>query len=201
MTTFTLRLTAPLAQHVSSARMRSWIAEFLREPHSLPPDPGPGEDRLSLTLPGESVQAVAGFLHCTPSEALRRHALKATQPSRAVRAAQRHLAATSEVWAQSADPTWDETEDGEEDAKPRMEDVIFQVSVSVFFPLLLCALLFFLRYRERKRDNMTVRSACFRELAISSRLEGRDRWFLLTITRKRIRRCHDNSRTYTFTSI
>ena len=156
MTTFTLRLTAPLAQHVSSARMRSWIAEFLREPYSLPPDPGPGDGRISVTLPGESVQALAGFLHCTPSEALRRLALKATQPSRAVRAAQRHLAATSEVWAQSTDPAWYETEDGEEDLKPAMEDVIFQVIVSTFFPLLFCALLFFVRYRERKREEEGV---------------------------------------------
>jgi hypothetical protein len=152
MTTFTLRLTAPLAQHVNSARMRSWVAEFLNEPHSLPPDPGPGEGRISVTLPGESVQALAGFLHCTPSEALRRLALKATQPSRAVRAAQRHLAATSEVWAQSTDPAWYETEDGEEDLKPAMEDVIFQVIVSAFFPLLVCAVLLFFHYREKKRE-------------------------------------------------
>jgi hypothetical protein len=146
------------AARQSSARMRSWIAEFLSEPYSPPPDPGPGEGRISLTLPGESVQALAGFLDCTPSEALRRLALKATQPSRAVRAAQRHLAANSEVWAQSADPTWDETEDGDEDLTPRMGYVIFEVMVSAFLPLLFCVVLLFLRYRERKREEeaMTI---------------------------------------------
>jgi hypothetical protein len=142
------------AARQSSARMRSWIAEFLSEPHSLPPDPGPGEGRISLTLPGESVQALAGFLECTPSEALRRLALKATQPSRAVRAAQRHLAATSEVWAQSADPTWDETEDGNEDLTPRMGYVIFEVMVSAFCPcfsVLSCFSFAIARENERKK--------------------------------------------------
>jgi hypothetical protein len=103
MTTFTLRLTAPLAQHVSSARMRSWITEFLRQPYALPLDPGPGEDRMSLTgcrlpLPSESVHALAGFLRCSPSEALRRLAAKAIGPSAAVTPDQRKLVSEDALW-------------------------------------------------------------------------------------------------------
>jgi hypothetical protein len=58
MTTFTFPSSGSLAQQLNSAKMPSWIAEFVRSPHSLPPDPGPGEDRISLTLPGEQAQSL-----------------------------------------------------------------------------------------------------------------------------------------------
>ena len=71
MTTVTLRVPESMAEHLTSAQMRSWLVDFLRRPHSLPPDPGPGERRLSLTLSREEVLQVAGFLRCSPSVALR----------------------------------------------------------------------------------------------------------------------------------
>ena len=58
--TYTLRTTTSLGGQLSSGQMRSWIAEFLRRPRSLPADPGAGEYRLSLNLSDESVRDVAG---------------------------------------------------------------------------------------------------------------------------------------------
>jgi hypothetical protein len=98
MTTFTLRMSSPMAARLNSGQMRSWIADFLRLPNSLPPDPGPGEDRISLTLPSESVHAVARFLRCSPSEALRRLALAAIGPFPAVAAAPRTLEPKDALW-------------------------------------------------------------------------------------------------------
>jgi hypothetical protein len=75
MTVFTVRATRTPGNQFSSRQMRSWIAEFLRQPHPLPADPGPGEDRISLNLPKESVRELAEFLDCPSSSALRRLAL------------------------------------------------------------------------------------------------------------------------------
>ncbi len=75
MTVFTVRTTNTPGNQFSSRQMRSWIAEFLRQPHPLPADPGPGEDRISLNLPEESVHELAEFLDCPSSSALRRLAL------------------------------------------------------------------------------------------------------------------------------
>src|SRR5712691_211927 len=72
MTTVTLRVPESMAEHLTSAQMRSWLLDFLRRAHSLPPDPGSGEQRVSLTLSREEVLQVAGFLHGSPSVALRR---------------------------------------------------------------------------------------------------------------------------------
>lgn len=71
-TTFTFRIPDSLAGRLNSAQMRTWLADFLRCPNSLPPDPGSGEERVSLTLPRELVGSAAGYLRCSPSEALRR---------------------------------------------------------------------------------------------------------------------------------
>lgn len=68
MTTFTFRMSNSLADRVSSAQMRSWIAEFLREPHPLPQDPGSGTARVSLTLPDDAVRAVTDHLGCSPND-------------------------------------------------------------------------------------------------------------------------------------
>jgi hypothetical protein len=70
--TFTLRVPIRLAARLSSAEMRSWLADFLRQPHALPADPGSGEKRISLTLPPQLVRDAASFLSCSPSAALRR---------------------------------------------------------------------------------------------------------------------------------
>jgi hypothetical protein len=72
MTTVTLRVPESMAERLTSVQMRSWIVDFLHRPHSLPPDPGSGEQRVSLTLSREEVLQVAGSLRCSPSVALRR---------------------------------------------------------------------------------------------------------------------------------
>ena len=76
MTTFTLRISDSLAEFLNSAQMRSWLEEYLHAPHALPNDPGPGGERLSLTLPHDLVEAVSGHLGCSTSAALRRIAVE-----------------------------------------------------------------------------------------------------------------------------
>jgi len=72
MTTFTLRVADVMAARLSSAETRAWLDAFLREPHDILGDPGPGQARVSLTLPEAEVKAVAAYLQCRPSSALRR---------------------------------------------------------------------------------------------------------------------------------
>ncbi len=72
METFTFRVPESLAGRLSSVQMRAWLADFLRQPHILPADPGSGEERVSLTLPSEVVRHAATFLRCSQSVALRR---------------------------------------------------------------------------------------------------------------------------------
>lgn len=76
MTTFTLRASEELAGRLSSAEMRSWLSDFLRQPHTLPPDPGSGYGRVSLTLPEGVVRAVVEHSQCAVSPALRRIAIE-----------------------------------------------------------------------------------------------------------------------------
>jgi hypothetical protein len=101
METFTFRIPESLAARLSSAEMRTWLGDFLRQPCQLPPDPGPGGARLSLTLPEALVQSVAAYLRCSASTALRRVALGATQPPVAVLDAQTELEARQGVWDSS----------------------------------------------------------------------------------------------------
>ena len=75
MTTVTFRVSQSLADRLGSAHMRSWMEEFLRSPHTLPSDPGPGDQRISLTLRAEQLEQLAGMLGCTSSSALRRLAV------------------------------------------------------------------------------------------------------------------------------
>ncbi len=70
--TFTIRVPVRLTARLNSAEMRSWLADFLRQPHALPADPRSGQERISLTLPPQLVRDVASFLSCSPSAALRR---------------------------------------------------------------------------------------------------------------------------------
>ena len=76
MTTFTLRVSDSLAARVNSAQMRDWLDVFLRQPLPLPHDPGPGYERVSLTLTENSVHAAAAYLKCPISSALRRIAIE-----------------------------------------------------------------------------------------------------------------------------
>lgn len=82
MTTFTLRASEALAGRLSSAEMRLWLDDFLRQPHTLPPDPGSGYGRVSLTLPQPAVSAVAAYCRCDVSSALRRIAVERLGTSR-----------------------------------------------------------------------------------------------------------------------
>ena len=72
MTTFTLRAPVALTGRLGSAEMRCWLEEFLRQPHTLPRDPGSGHGRISLTLSDSTVKAIAAYSRCSVSSALRR---------------------------------------------------------------------------------------------------------------------------------
>jgi len=85
MATFTFRIPDLMAGHLSSAEMRSWLTQFLRNPHPLPPDPGSGYERISLTLPRGLVQTLAFDLRCPPSQALRRLAHEHLRPPEGIR--------------------------------------------------------------------------------------------------------------------
>ena len=72
MTTFTLRAPEEITARLTSAEMRSWLHAFICQPHPLPPDPGSGYGRVSLTLPADAVNAVATYSKSAVSSALRR---------------------------------------------------------------------------------------------------------------------------------
>jgi len=83
MATFTFRIPDDMAGHLNSGEVRSWLTQYLRNPYSLPPDPGSGYERVSLTLPRELVGRHGRYLRCSPSKALRRLAQSQLSPSRA----------------------------------------------------------------------------------------------------------------------
>ena len=70
--TFTLRV--PLGwQSLGSANVRPMLATYLQRPTpDLPADPGPGDARLSLSLPSRAVKVVSALLNENESAALRR---------------------------------------------------------------------------------------------------------------------------------
>jgi hypothetical protein len=72
MTTFTLRAPEEITIRLTSAEMRSWLHDFIHQPHPLPPDPGSGFGRVSLTLPADAVNVVAAYSNSAVSSALRR---------------------------------------------------------------------------------------------------------------------------------
>jgi|SRR5579871_1000558 len=76
MTTFTLRAPEEITTRLSSAEMRSWLHDFIHHPHKLPPDPGSGYGRVSLTLAADAVNAVATYSDSAISSALRRIAVE-----------------------------------------------------------------------------------------------------------------------------
>lgn len=69
--TYTVRVPDSWAG-VGSADVRAMLAGFLQHPAKLPPDPGPGDARLSLSLPARAVKVVAALLDESESGALRR---------------------------------------------------------------------------------------------------------------------------------
>jgi hypothetical protein len=73
---------------MTSAAVRGSLIEFLRHPRPLQRDPGPGSERLSLTLPAESVRRAANYLCCSSSAILRMLAQDSILPPPSVRAAQ-----------------------------------------------------------------------------------------------------------------
>lgn len=75
MTTFTLRAPEEITTRLTSVEMRSWLHDFIYQPHPLPPDPGSGYGRVSLTLPADAVNAVVTYSNSSTSSALRRIAV------------------------------------------------------------------------------------------------------------------------------
>jgi hypothetical protein len=104
MATFTFRIPDSMAGHLSSAEMRSWLTQFLRNPHPLPPDPGSGYERISLTLPSGLVQTLAFDLHCPPSQALRRLAREYLGPSESARTSSAPFSRTTSLPAVGNSP-------------------------------------------------------------------------------------------------
>jgi hypothetical protein len=80
MATFTFRIPDSMAGRLSSAEMRSCLTQFLRNPYPLPPDPGFGYERTSLTLLRELVRDIPGYLRRPPNQALRRLAQERLRP-------------------------------------------------------------------------------------------------------------------------
>jgi hypothetical protein len=70
--TFTVRVPSGWASRLDSARIQDWLADFIHSPRPLPDDPGPGDDRLSLSLQKRRVSVLAAMLDVNPSVALRR---------------------------------------------------------------------------------------------------------------------------------
>lgn len=70
--TITLRIPKGWAGRVGSSDVRGMLAEFLQRPMPLALDPGPGDARISLSLPARAVKVVSGLLNDTESGALRR---------------------------------------------------------------------------------------------------------------------------------
>ena len=72
MNTFTFRIPDQWAGRLDSVQLRAWLAEYLRQPKELPPDPGPGDARISLSLPRRAVRVLAAMHDVPVSVALRR---------------------------------------------------------------------------------------------------------------------------------
>jgi hypothetical protein len=70
--TFTFRAPRGWASRLDSVHMQAWLDEFFRSPRPPPDDPGPGDDRLCLSLSKRQVNVLAAMLEANPSSALRR---------------------------------------------------------------------------------------------------------------------------------
>jgi hypothetical protein len=58
----TLRVPDAWAGHVTSARVRSILRQFRLRPGKLPPDPGAGDTRISLSLPCHELAGLSSAL-------------------------------------------------------------------------------------------------------------------------------------------
>jgi hypothetical protein len=67
-----LRIPDEWQGRVHSAHARYLLASFLKQPHDLPPDPGAGEARVSLSVPPRAIKILEGVTGDNPSVALRR---------------------------------------------------------------------------------------------------------------------------------
>lgn len=67
-----LRAPASWEGCLDSGEVKGWLADYLRQPHPLPPDPGAGNERLFLSLPRRAVEALTREIGDTQSAALRR---------------------------------------------------------------------------------------------------------------------------------
>ena len=72
MKTFTFRIPKSWTEQITGRRARAWIARYLASPEPLKAVSEDLEDRISLRLPPESVQALVRLTRLSPSEALRR---------------------------------------------------------------------------------------------------------------------------------
>lgn len=74
MGVYTVSVRVPGSWHsrVDSEFTSRALDAFLRQPGRLPPDPGPGNERLCLSLPEAEVRAAVARVRGTPSSVLRR---------------------------------------------------------------------------------------------------------------------------------
>lgn len=72
MAVFSLRIPDSWSGRVDSGSVRAMLVRFLQQPRPLGRDPGPGEAKISLSLPKRAVKVISGLLDDTDSGALRR---------------------------------------------------------------------------------------------------------------------------------
>lgn len=160
MTTFTLRVSSVMAACLSSAETRTWLDAFISKPHDILQDPGPGQARISLTLPEAEVRTVAAYLQCSPSSALRRLAgerlgTASSMPAPVANvmapapAASKSKTPPSAVGTRTAAPPTTTVPILQQDNNLRFPGEVL-VAV-VFFSVILLACLFFL-FRKKKRN-------------------------------------------------
>jgi hypothetical protein len=164
MTTFTLRASDVMVARLNSAETRDWLDTFLRNPHDVL-DPGPGQARVSLTLPEAEVKAVAAYLQCSPSSALRRLAgerlgtarpmtipvPKVTAPGPAVSTS---MTPPSSAGTRPTVPPRTTAPSLQQDNKLRFQGEALVAVVFVSVILLLMAWVFFIS--RKKKSNKTV---------------------------------------------
>ncbi len=72
MSVFSLRVPSHWRSRIDSETVRRFLVGFLQRPRNLPVDPGPGEGKISLSLPARAVKVLSGLVDDTESGALRR---------------------------------------------------------------------------------------------------------------------------------
>lgn len=72
MSVYSIRVPETWGGLVNSASVQGMLTRFLKQPRPLSFDPGPGELKISLSLPKRAVKVISGLLDDTESGALRR---------------------------------------------------------------------------------------------------------------------------------